>query len=71
MYKLYGADADNKMLPQLFRKAELSFIVVDLSKYFGPMVDLLFISMFIGSAGVTVLGYTSPLLLLLELILRT
>ena len=35
---------------------------------FGPIVDLMFISLFIGSAGVTVMGYVSPLIMLFELV---
>ncbi len=57
MYKLFGTGSGNKILHQLFRKAELSFAVSDLSKAIGPIVDLAFISLFIGPAGVTVMGY--------------
>ena len=68
MYKLYGTNIGNKILHQLFRKAELSYAVFDLSKAIGPMIDLMFISLFIGSAGVTVMGYVSPLIMFSELI---
>lgn len=68
MYKLFGTGSGNKILHQLFRKTELSFAVSDLSKAIGPIVDLAFISLFIGSAGVTVMGYIGPLILMFELI---
>ena len=56
------------MLQQLFRKSEISWAVYDLSKAVGPIIDLVFVSLFIGTAGVTVIGYVSPLIMLFELI---
>ncbi len=61
----------NMILHKLFRKAELSYAVSDLSKAIGPIIDLMFISQFIGAAGVTVIGYISPLLMLLGFISKT
>ena len=68
MEKTYATQPDNAILRQLFRKAELSYAVSDVSKVIGPIVDLMFISIFIGPAGVTVMGYVSPLIALLGLI---
>ena len=68
MGKIYDAQTDNVILHRLFRKAELSYAVSDLSKAIGPIIDLMFISLFIGTAGVTVMGYVSPLIMLFELI---
>ncbi|MBR1439443.1 MAG: hypothetical protein IJ587_13010, partial [Synergistaceae bacterium] len=71
MEKVYGGQTGNVILHRLFRKAELSYAVSDLSKAIGPIVDLMFVSLFIGPAGVTVMGYVSPLLMLLGLIGKT
>ena len=71
MGKIYDAQTDNVILHRLFRKAELSYAVSDLSKAIGPIIDLMFISLFIGTAGVTVMGYVSPLIMLFELIGQT
>ena len=68
MKEIYEAQTGNKILHKLFRKAELSYTVSDLSKAIGPIIDLMFISLFIGIAGVTVMGYVSPLIMLFELI---
>ena len=68
MDKFYRTSSENSMLHQLFRKAEISYAVSDLSKAVGPIVDLIFISMFIGPAGVTLMGYVSPLIIMFELI---
>ena len=68
MENVYGRQNDNVILHRLFRKAELSYAVSDLSKAIGPIIDLMFISLFIGTAGVTVMGYVSPLIMLFELI---
>ena len=68
MEKVYGDKTNDRILHRLFRKAELSYAVSDFSKAIGPIVDLMFISLFIGTAGVTVIGYTSPLLMLLGFI---
>ncbi|MBQ7151712.1 MAG: hypothetical protein IJR94_05590, partial [Synergistaceae bacterium] len=38
------------------------------SKSIGPMIDLVFISQFIGISGVTVMGYVAPLIILLSFI---
>ena len=40
----------------------------DFSKAIGPMIDLVFVSQFIGIDGVTVLGFMSPLIMFFELI---
>ncbi len=68
MEKICGDKTDNKILRRLFLKAELSYTVSDLSKAIGPIIDLMFISLFIGTAGITVMGYVSPLVMLFELI---
>ena len=64
----YGNDSKDKILHKLFRKSELSYAVSDLSKAIGPIIDLMFTSLFIGPAGVTVMGYVSPLIMLFEFI---
>lgn len=61
-------NTDNKILRRLFRKAEVSYTVSDLSKAIGPMIDLILIGQFIGPNGVTVMGYVAPLIMLFELI---
>ena len=58
----------DKILHKLFRKGEASYAVSDMSKAVGPIVDLIFISIFIGTSGVTVMGYVAPLIMLFELI---
>ncbi len=63
----FAESAGNRILHKLFRKAEISYTVSDLSKAIGPMIDLLFISRFIGPDGVTVIGYVDPLIMLFEL----
>ena len=60
--------ADNRIIQKLFRKAEISYTVSDVSKALGPMIDLVFISQFIGAGGVAVIGYVAPLIMLFELI---
>ncbi len=59
---------DNKIILKLFRKAELSYAVADLSKAIGPMIALMFISRCIGPDGVAVTGYVAPLIMSFELI---
>ena len=61
-------NTEDKILKKLFLKGEASYAFSDLSKAIGPMVDLLFVSAFFGPAGVTVIGYTSPLIMLYELV---
>lgn len=68
MEDLYGTKTRNKILNKLFRKAEISWALSDISKSIGPMIDLFFISQFIGINGVTVMGYVTPLIMLLGLI---
>ena len=68
MKDLYGEKAKNKILHTLFRKAEIAWALSDLSKSIGPMIDLIFISQFIGINGVTVMSYIAPLIILLGLI---
>lgn len=36
MKTIYGAELNNKILHQLFRKAEISYTVSDISKAIGP-----------------------------------
>lgn len=59
---------ENKIIRRLFYKSELSWGVSDFSKAIGPMIDLVFVSQFIGVDGVTVLGFMSPLIMFFELI---
>ena len=59
---------NNAILHQLFMKSELSWAFSDTSKAIGPIVDLMFISLFIGASGVTVMGYVSPLIMLVGFI---
>ena len=68
MEKVYGGKSENKIIRRLFLKSEISWGVSDLSKAIGPMIDLVFISQFIGIDGVTVLGFMSPLIMFFELI---
>ena len=68
MKDLYGEKAKNKILSRLFTKAEISWGLSDISKSIGPMIDLIFISQFIGISGVTVMGYVAPLIILLNFI---
>ena len=56
------------VIPELFRKSEVSWGISDFSKAIGPMIDLIFISKFIGIDGVTVVGFVSPLILFFEVI---
>ena len=68
MKRTFAENADNRIIRKLFRKAEASYTVSDVSKALGPMIDLVFISRFIGPDGVTVAGYVAPLIMLFELI---
>lgn len=60
--------AENKIVRRLFLKSEVSWGISDLSKAIGPMIDLVFISNFIGVNGVTVLGFITPLTMFFEVI---
>ncbi len=68
MENIYDDKVKNKMLSRLFRKAEAAGAVSDTSESIGPMIDLVFISQFIGLDGVTVMGYAAPLIMLANLI---
>lgn len=68
MENIYDDKVKNKMLSRLFRKAETAWAVSDTSESIGPMIDLVFISQFIGLDGVTVMGYAAPLIMLANLI---
>ena len=68
MKQAFTENADNRIIQKLFRKAEVSYTVSDVSKAIGPMIDLMFISQFVGPDGVTVIGYVAPLVMLFELI---
>ena len=59
---------DNRILQRAFRKSEVSYAVTDIAKAAGPVIDLLFIGRYIGVDGITVIGYTAPLILFMELI---
>ena len=52
----------NRIIRQLFEKAEVSYTLSDISKAIGPVIDLVFIALFIGTDGVTVVGCVSPLI---------
>ena len=68
METAFAKTADNRIIQKLFRKAEISYTVSDVSKAIGPMIDLMFISQFIGPDGVSVIGYVAPLIMAFELI---
>ena len=68
MENLYGEKVKNKILSRLFTKAEIAWGLSDISRSIGPMIDLIFISQFIGINGVTVMGYVAPLIMLLGFI---
>ncbi len=68
MIRTLAENTDNRITRKLFRKAEASYTVSDISKAIGPIIDLMFISQFIGPDGVTVIGYVAPLVMLFELI---
>ena len=68
MEMINGTKAENKIIRRLFHKSEISWGVSDFSKAIGPMIDLVFVSQFIGVDGVTVLGFMSPLIMFFELI---
>ena len=68
MKKRLAESTDNRIIQKLFRKAEISYTVSDVSKAVGPMIDLMFISQFVGPDGVAVIGYVAPLIMLFELI---
>jgi len=67
MERLDGTKSENRILRGMFRSAESSYAVSDLAKALGPIIDLMFVSQFIGVEGVTVLGYVSPLIMLFEM----
>ena len=67
MENIIGTKEQNRILLQLFQKAEKSYTVSDIAKALGPMIDLIFISQFIGINGVTVISYIGPLIMLFEL----
>ena len=64
----FAGNSENRIIQKLFRKAEISYTVSDVSKAIGPMIDLAFVSQFIGPDGVAVIGYVVPLIMLFELI---
>ena len=66
--KYFKTVSENKILLCAFQNAEISYAVTDVSKGAGPVIDLLFVSQFIGPDGVTVIGYTAPLIMFMELI---
>ena len=68
MEDIYGEKHNNQILHKLFRKSEIAWGLSDTSKAIGPMIDLIFISQFIGIDGVTVMGYVAPLILLMDFI---
>ncbi len=68
MEMISGAKAENKIIRRLFYKSEVSWGISDFSKAIGPIIDLIFVSYFIGVDGVTVLGFMSPLIMFFELI---
>ena len=68
MERVYDSKAENKIIRRLFLKSEISWGVSDFSKAIGPMIDLVFVSQFIGIDGVTVLGFMAPLIMFFELI---
>ena len=65
---VYNDKTENKIVRRLFVKSEVSWGISDFSKAIGPIIDLFFVSWFIGIDGVTVLGYMSPLIMFFELL---
>lgn len=65
---VYNDKTENKIVRRLFVKSEVSWGISDFSKAIGPIIDLFFVSRFIGIDGVTVLGYMSPLIMFFELL---
>lgn len=65
---VYNSKTENKIIRRLFFKSEVSWGISDFSKAIGPIIDLFFVSRFIGIDGVTVLGYMSPLIMFFELL---
>lgn len=68
MEMVYNDKTENKIVRRLFVKSEVSWGISDFSKAIGPIIDLFFVSRFIGIDGVTVLGYMSPLIMFFELL---
>ena len=68
METVYNGKTENKIIRRLFLKSEVSWGISDFSKAIGPIIDLFFVSRFIGIDGVTVLGYMSPLIMFFELL---
>ena len=68
MKRINGKEEQNRIIHKLFLKSEVSWAFSDISKSIGPMVDLFFVSAFIGVNGVTVLGFVAPLFLFIELV---
>ena len=64
----HKSDNSNKILHHMFGRAELSYSISHLSKSFGPIVDMVFVGLFIGIDGVTVMSYAGPIFLMFELI---
>lgn len=60
--------AENRIVARLFLKSEASWGISDFSKAIGPIIDLVFVSYFVGIDGVTVLGFIAPLTMLFEVI---
>ena len=63
METIYSGKTENRIIRRLFLKSEVSWGISDFSKAIGPIIDLFFVSRFIGIDGVTVLGYMSPLII--------
>ena len=68
MRSFFRDKEEYRILHKLFRKSEIAYTISDISKALGPMIDLMFISSFFGKAGITVIGYISPLIVFLEML---
>lgn len=68
MKTINGKEAQNRIIRKLFLKSEISWSFSDVSKQIGPMIDLVFVSAFIGVNGVTVMGFVAPLFMFIELV---
>ncbi len=68
MKRINGRQAEDRIIHKQFIKSEVSWSFSDISMSIGSMIDLFFISTYIGVNGVTALGLVSPLFLFIELI---
>lgn len=68
MKTIGGNVSENRIIHKQFSKSEVSWGFSDISISIGSMIDLFFVSAFIGVNGVTVLGFVAPLFSFIGLI---